>query len=123
MYASVGSKREINQKRKRCYERSIKKGEGASLPGWEVERPASPAPLPSPAIELIKDLVNYDVCPALLKGLVALLIPSWQVGVTQVTAGGLLFAVASLIVEHWLSCSEACGILLDQGSNLCPLHW
>ncbi|XP_038308100.1 armadillo-like helical domain containing protein 1 isoform X2 [Canis lupus familiaris] len=30
----------------------------------------------SAAIELIKDLVNYDVCQALLKGLVALLIPS-----------------------------------------------
>ncbi|XP_037005093.2 armadillo-like helical domain containing protein 1 [Artibeus jamaicensis] len=28
------------------------------------------------AIKLIKDLVNYDVCPALLKGLVDLLIPS-----------------------------------------------
>lgn len=43
-----------------------------------MERPASPAPLPSPAIELIKDLVNYDVRPALLKGLVALLIPSFK---------------------------------------------
>lgn len=31
---------------------------------------------PSPAIKLIKDLVNYDVCAALLKGLVDLLIPS-----------------------------------------------
>lgn len=31
---------------------------------------------PSPAIELIKDLVNYDICTALLKGLVALLTPS-----------------------------------------------
>ncbi|XP_067571923.1 armadillo-like helical domain containing protein 1 [Pseudorca crassidens] len=30
------------------------------------------------AIELIKDLVKYDVCPALLKGLVALLIPSFK---------------------------------------------
>ncbi|XP_059777296.1 armadillo-like helical domain containing protein 1 isoform X4 [Balaenoptera ricei] len=30
------------------------------------------------AIELIKDLVNYDVCPALLKGLVALLRPSFE---------------------------------------------
>ncbi|XP_022431243.1 armadillo-like helical domain containing protein 1 isoform X2 [Delphinapterus leucas] len=30
------------------------------------------------AIELIKDLVNYDVCPALLKGLVALLKPSFK---------------------------------------------
>nr|XP_058935981.1 uncharacterized protein LOC131765931 [Kogia breviceps] len=46
--------------------------------GRGVERRASPAPLPSPAIELIKDLVNYDVCPALLKGLVALLIPSFK---------------------------------------------
>ena len=43
-----------------------------------MERPASPAPLPSPAIELIEDLVNYDVRPALLKGLVALLIPSFK---------------------------------------------
>ena len=24
---------------------------------------------------------------------------------------------------HGLSCSEACGIFPDQGSNLCPLHW
>ncbi|XP_034507073.1 armadillo-like helical domain containing protein 1 isoform X2 [Ailuropoda melanoleuca] len=31
-----------------------------------------------PAIELIKDLVNYDVCQALLKGLVELLIPSFK---------------------------------------------
>ena len=24
---------------------------------------------------------------------------------------------------HGLSCSVACGIFLDQGSNPCPLHW
>ena len=24
---------------------------------------------------------------------------------------------------HWLSCSTACGIFLDQRSNLCLLHW
>ena len=24
---------------------------------------------------------------------------------------------------HRLSCSAACGIFLDQGSNPCPLHW
>ena len=30
---------------------------------------------------------------------------------------------ASVIVAHWLSCSAACGIFPDQGSNLCPLHW
>ena len=26
-------------------------------------------------------------------------------------------------MAHRLSCSTACGIFLDQGSNLCPLHW
>ena len=48
---------------------------------------------------------------------------------------GLLIVVASLVEEHWLqgegsvvvvyglSCSKTCGIFLDQGSNLHPLHW
>ena len=27
-----------------------------------------------------------------------------------------------VVVVHGLSCSAACGIVLDQGSNLCPLH-
>ena len=30
---------------------------------------------------------------------------------------------ASVVVTQGLSCSEACGIFLDQGLNLCPLHW
>ena len=29
----------------------------------------------------------------------------------------------SVVVAHGLSCSAACGILPDQGSNPCPLHW
>ena len=29
----------------------------------------------------------------------------------------------SVVVAHGLSCSSACGIFLDQGSNPCPLHW
>ena len=29
----------------------------------------------------------------------------------------------SVVVAHRLSCSTACGILPDQGSNPCPLHW
>ena len=29
----------------------------------------------------------------------------------------------SAVVAHRLSCSAACGILPDQGSNPCPLHW
>ena len=30
---------------------------------------------------------------------------------------------ASVVVARGLTCSAACGIFLDQGSNLCPLHW
>ena len=68
-------------------------------------------------------------------------------GYSLIVACGLLVAVASLVVEHclqdtwaqqlqflgsqerlkvvanWLSCSTACGIFLDQGSNPCLLHW
>ena len=29
----------------------------------------------------------------------------------------------SVIVAHGPSCSAACGIFPDQGSNPCPLHW
>ena len=29
----------------------------------------------------------------------------------------------SAVVAHGPSCSMACGILPDQGSNPCPLHW
>ena len=31
--------------------------------------------------------------------------------------------VGSVVVVHGLSCSAACGIFPDQGSNPCPLHW
>ena len=29
----------------------------------------------------------------------------------------------SVVVAYGSSCSAACGIFPDQGSNLCPLHW
>ena len=29
----------------------------------------------------------------------------------------------SVVVAHGPSCSTACGIIPDQGSNPCPLHW
>ena len=29
----------------------------------------------------------------------------------------------SVVVAHGPSCSVACGIFPDQGSNPCPLHW
>ena len=34
-----------------------------------------------------------------------------------------LKSTASMVVVHRLSCSATCGIFLDLGSNLCPLHW
>ena len=32
-------------------------------------------------------------------------------------------STGSAVVAHGRSCSMACGILTDQGSNLCLLHW
>ena len=56
-------------------------------------------------------------------------------GYSPVAVCGLLIVLASLVVEHGLSgagasvvlvhrlsCPKACGIFLDQGLNLCPLH-
>ena len=34
-----------------------------------------------------------------------------------------LQSAGSVVVAHGLSCSAACGIFPDQGSNPCPLHW
>ena len=35
----------------------------------------------------------------------------------------VLGARATVVVAYGLHYSMACGIFLDQGSNLCPLHW
>ena len=43
--------------------------------------------------------------------------------VSLVVEHGLWNPWASVVVVHWLSGSVACGIVLDQGLNLCPLHW
>ena len=45
----------------------------------------------------------------------------WHVGSVVVAHG--LQSTGSVVVVHGLSCSAACGIFPDQGSNLCPLHW
>ena len=34
-----------------------------------------------------------------------------------------LGCVGSAVVAHRLNCPVVCGILPDQGSGLCPLHW
>ena len=41
-------------------------------------------------------------------------LPLWRTGSRR---------AGSAIVAHGSSCSAACGILPDQGSNPCPLHW
>ena len=41
---------------------------------------------------------------------------------SAVVAHGLQSA-GSVVVAHRLSCSMACGIFPDQGSNPCPLYW
>ena len=49
---------------------------------------------------------------------------AWALGTwaSVVVARGLQ-STASAAVAHWHSCSRACGIFLDQGSNPHPLHW
>ena len=34
-----------------------------------------------------------------------------------------LWSTGSVVVTHWPSCSEACGIFPDQGWNTSPLHY
>jgi len=36
---------------------------------------------------------------------------------------GALGVGASVVVAYQLSCPLVCSIFLDQGLNLCPLHW
>ena len=44
-------------------------------------------------------------------------------GVSGVAVAPRLWSTGLMVVVHRLSCSVACGILLDQGSNPCLLHW
>ena len=45
----------------------------------------------------------------------------WHMGSAVVARGPQ--SAGSVVVAHGLSCSAACGIFPDQGSNPCPLHW
>ena len=45
----------------------------------------------------------------------------WLVG--SVAAAPGLQSTGSVVVAHRFSCSEACGIFSDQGSNPFLLHW
>ena len=41
----------------------------------------------------------------------------------SVVVASWLSSPGSVVVAHGLSCFTACGVLLDQESNLCLLHW
>ena len=41
----------------------------------------------------------------------------------SVVSNPRLQTTSSIVVTHCFCCSLACGIFLDQGSNLCLLHW
>ena len=45
----------------------------------------------------------------------------WHTG--PAAAARRLQSAGSVVVVHRPSCSAACGIFPDQGSNPCPLHW
>ena len=45
------------------------------------------------------------------------------VAASLVSKHGLWGAWASVVVAHGFGCYAACEILLDQGSDLCLLHW
>ena len=48
---------------------------------------------------------------------------SWCTGLSLSWPLLLRRRAGSVIVAHGPSCSAACGIFPDQGSNPCPLHW
>ena len=43
--------------------------------------------------------------------------------VGSVVVARRLWSAGSVVVVHRFSCSVACGVFPDQGSNPCPLHW
>ena len=47
----------------------------------------------------------------------------WMRHVASVVVTPGLESIGSVVVAHGLSCLAACGILLDQGLNLCLLRW
>ena len=47
----------------------------------------------------------------------------WRGVETSVAVRAGVSRTGSIAVVFWLSCFAACGVFLDQGLNLCPLHW
>ena len=84
-----------------------------------------------PGVSLVVESGGYSGCSAsLLQWLLLLqrtdsralrLQKLWHVSPLVADPG--LWSTSSIVVAHRLSCSRACGIFLDQESNLCLMHW
>ena len=57
------------------------------------------------------------------RGLPFIVVHRLLIVVASLVAQHGLYSAGSVVVVHGLSCSAACGIFPDQGSNPCPLHW
>ena len=71
-----------------------------------------------------KNMSLTEVRGQVLTAVASLVVEHGPKGVwTSTVAVPGLRGTGSTVVRHRLSCSEACEIFPDQGSNLCLLHW
>ncbi|KAJ8783863.1 hypothetical protein J1605_008906 [Eschrichtius robustus] len=63
------------------------------------------------------------VSPALAGGFLTTAPPGKPANIFVLFCSTSSRRAGSVVVAHGPSCSAACGILPDQGSNPCPLHW
>ena len=67
---------------------------------------------------------GYSNCGAWLSHCSGFSCGAWVPGMwALVVAASGLWSTGSIVVVHGISCSAACEIFLDQGSNPCLLHW
>ena len=57
------------------------------------------------------------------RGLLFVAVRRLLIVVASLAAEHGLKSAGSVVVAHGLSCSAACGIFPDQGSNPCPPYW
>ena len=83
---------------------------------WCLQKKCSPANTLNICISILKFICLFLVALALCR--LSWAFPSCgEWGLLFVVINGLLIVVASLVVEHRLSCSQACGIFPHKGLN------
>lgn len=68
-------------------------------------------------------ITALGLSPVAEAGVASVVVRGLVTAVPSLAGARALAALASVVAAHGLSCSAACGIVLGQGSNLCPLHW